>query len=105
MILLKVQRAIAIRSYRITDHGAEEMIADDLLEADVVAATENAELIEDYPNAFPFPACLLLGWVAPKTPLHLVWAYEAARDYAVLVTVYKPDPARWSADLRQRVKQ
>lgn len=105
MIVLQVQNAVAVRNYSITDHGAEEMIADDLLEADIVSATANAELIEDYPNAFPFPACLLLGWIAPTTPLHLVWAYEAARDYAVLITVYKPDPARWSADFRQRVKR
>ncbi len=83
----------------------EEMIADDLLESDIAMATAGAELVEDYPTAFPFPACLLLGWVAPDAPIHMVWAFDAATDYAVLVTVYRPDPARWSADFRQRVKR
>ncbi|MCC6805923.1 MAG: DUF4258 domain-containing protein [Deltaproteobacteria bacterium] len=59
MLLHKVQLAVAARAYRITDHGAEEMIADDLLEAELVAATATAEQIEDYPTAYPFPACLV----------------------------------------------
>jgi hypothetical protein len=104
MILEQVQKAIAQSHYRITDHGAEEMIADDLLEVELIAATQAGEVIEDYPGAFPYPACLVLGETAPSSPLHLVWAFDATRDYAVLVTVYRPDPARWSADYRKRVK-
>ena len=105
MILGQVQSAVAGGRYRVSDHAAEEMIADDLLEAEIVAATAGGELIEDYPRAFPFPACLVLGLAIPTEPLHLVWAFEAAKDYAVLVTVYRPDPARWSADFRKRVKR
>jgi hypothetical protein len=80
------------------------MIADDLLEIELLEATQGGEVIEDYPNAFPFPACLVLGHVTPSLPVHLVWAFDATRDYSVLVTVYCPDPSRWSDDFRKRVK-
>jgi len=34
-------------------------------------------------------------------PVHTVWAYNEESKWAVLVTVYRPDPARW-IDWRER---
>lgn len=42
---------------------------------------------------------LLLGWHAP---LHVVIAVDEQRQEERLVTVYEPDPALWSVDLRRR---
>lgn len=102
-ILDDIRAALAANRYRITQHGAEEMLADALVEADVKTATTGGELIEDYPKAFPLPACLVLGSVA-GSPVHAVWALDAGPCYAVLVTVYRPDPARWSPDFRTRTR-
>jgi hypothetical protein len=102
-ILDDIRAALAAGRYRITQHGAEEMLADALAEVDVKAATASGEMIEDYPTAFPLPACLVLG-LAAGGPVHAVWALDPGPCYAVLVTVYRPDPARWAPDFRTRTR-
>jgi hypothetical protein len=34
--------------------------------------------------------------------VHAVWAFDEGAGRAILVTVYRPDPARWSDDLKTR---
>ena len=101
----QVQHAVSVGRYFITGHGSDEMDDDDLSEAEVIAATLTGEVIEDYPMAFPHPACLVLGRLNDDSAVHLVWAIDAQKGYAAIVTAYRPDPARWSADLKTRVKQ
>lgn len=101
----QVQAAVSVGRYFITGHGADEMDEDDLSEAEVIAATLAGEAIEDYPHAFPHPACLVLGTLNDDSPVHLVWAFDLGKGYAAIVTAYRPDPARWSADFRTRVKK
>jgi hypothetical protein len=103
-ILDDICDAIRVNRYRITEHASVEMENDDLAEPEVLAATAGGELIEDYPTSYPYPACLALGQLSDGGPLHVVWAFEASSGYAVLVTTYKPNPARWSADFRRRLK-
>jgi hypothetical protein len=103
-ILEEIQGAVREMRYYTTGHADAEMGEDDLDAANVLAATLHAEVIEDYPEAYPFPACLVLSWLSPAEPVHVVWAFDASRGYAAMVTTYRPDPARWSADFRKRVK-
>jgi hypothetical protein len=35
-------------------------------------------------------------------PVHSVWAYNESSDFCVLVTVYRPDPARWYDNYEKR---
>ena len=104
-ILNDIRTALRSGQYRVSLHAAEEMLADELSESQVLIATDSGEVIEDYPSAFPFPACLMLGHTPESVPIHAVWAFEAGACYAVLITVYKPEPARWTVDLRTRVKR
>jgi hypothetical protein len=103
-ILDDVQEAIRAGRALYTDHGIEEMQNDKLTKVEVAAITLVGEIIEDYPTAYPLPACLVLGFLDDGSPVHTVWAFANATKYASLVTVYRPDPARWSADFRKRVK-
>ena len=105
MNLELIQRAVMAGRYRFTDHGEEERDADDLTETEVLGGTADGKIIEDYPTALPMPACLVLGQLPDGAPLHTVWAYDAQNDYAVLITVYRPDPSRWSADFHVRVRR
>jgi hypothetical protein len=95
----------AIRSgrVRVTDHADEEAWADALTLDDVLSSVVNGELIEEYPTDVPYPSCLVFGPTATGSPVHSVWAYNADTGWAVLVTVYRPDPARW-VNWRQRRK-
>jgi uncharacterized protein DUF4258 len=104
-ILDDICTSLKSRLYRISGHAADEMLADGIDEPQLVHATSAGEIIEDYPEAFPFPACLVLGRTPEGSPIHAVWAFDSATCYAILVTVYRPEPARWTADLKTRVKQ
>jgi hypothetical protein len=104
-IIDELQRTIAAGQYRASEHARVEMKADELREPQVIAASLRGEVIEGYPTLCPCPACLLLGRLEDGSPLHVVWAFDGKTDYAVMVTAYRPDPERWSADFRKRVKR
>lgn len=53
------------------------------------------EIIEDYPDDKPYPSCLIYGNTFSQKPVHSVWAYNQENRWAVVITVYRPDPQRW----------
>jgi len=55
----------------------------------------HGEIIEDYPSDKPYPSCLMYGDSFAGEPIHSVWAYNHATQWAVLITVSRPDPERW----------
>jgi len=89
---------------RITDHADEEMLADQLSLDDVFASVLRGEIIEDYPDDRPYPSCLIFGRVPGGDPVHSVWAFNEETRWAVLITVYRPDPERW-VDWRHRRRE
>ena len=78
---------------RITDHADEEANADQVSVQKVFESVNAGEIIEQYPDDKPYPSCLIYG--EGDGPLHIVWAYNRDNRWAVLITVYKPDPERW----------
>jgi len=87
----------AIRNHRIriTDHADEEAQADRLSFDEVFISVFQGQVIEDYPDDKPFPSCLIYGDTFIGEPVHSVWAYNQENRWAVLITVYRPDPQRW----------
>jgi Domain of unknown function (DUF4258) len=82
-------------------HAVQRMFSRGLLTTDVVSILTSGAVIEDYPSDFPYPSCLLLGWVGGR-PVHVVAAQETVSGKCIVVTVYVPDPSRWSADFKVR---
>ena len=95
MDIQDIIRAIESLQYYITDHADEESQADRLSAGDVFQSVRNGEVIEDYPTDHPYPSCLIYGLSSEGMPIHSVWAYNEESQWAVLVTVYRPDPTRW----------
>ena len=87
--------AIENNRIRITDHADEEAQSDDLSFDEIVASVFTGEIIENYPQDKPFPSCLVLGQNNKDEPIHSVWAFNRDNNWAVLITVYRPDPDRW----------
>lgn len=89
-------------------HAFIEMRLDRLTEGDIYRAGLEGELLEDYPDRPEGHTLLLLGYVGPEHPIHLVVCCEAfERDWSkplVLVTVYVPEPPGWS-DERTRARK
>lgn len=101
MNLLLIVDAIRSHRVRVTDHADEEANADRLTLDEVYSSVRRGEVIESYPSDTPYPSCLVFGMNHSKEPVHSVWAYNQVNGWAVLITVYRPDPARW-IDWRQR---
>lgn len=87
--------AIRKNRIRITDHADEEAQSDHLSFDEIYVSVFNGEIIEDYPEDWPFPSCLIYGDTLSGDPVHSVWAYNEENKFAVLITVYRPDPKRW----------
>ncbi|MBQ9459779.1 MAG: DUF4258 domain-containing protein [Oscillospiraceae bacterium] len=87
-----------------SEHIALRMLRRGISKAQVVAAIKSGAVIEDYPDAYPYPACLILGKDAEGTPLHVCCGIGAGNVW--MITAYRPDADEWEDDLRTRkVKQ
>ncbi|MBI4552884.1 MAG: DUF4258 domain-containing protein [Candidatus Latescibacteria bacterium] len=95
MDLADIINAIHADRIRITDHADEEAQADQLTLNEIFYSVQHGEIIEDYPTDHPYPSCLIYGPASTDEPIHSVWAYNRQNQWAVLITVYRPDPSRW----------
>jgi hypothetical protein len=104
---MDIERVIdAIRHHRvrITDHADDEAADDGLTFDEIYCSVLHGEVIEAYSNDRPYPSCLILGRNFSGEPIHSVWAYNSENQWAVLITVYRPDPDRW-LEWKVRVKR
>ncbi len=58
--------------YRYTDHGADQQLVRGVADQELEEAIASGEIIEDYPENYKGPACLILGWTLRGRPLHIV---------------------------------
>ena len=87
--------AIRRNQIRITHHADEEAHLDHLSYDEIYVSVFNGEVIENYPDDKPYPSCLIYGKTFGQEPVHNVWAFNQENMWAVLITVYRPDPVRW----------
>lgn len=104
-LLTTILSLVAQGKVLISAHGYDELAEDDILATEIVGGVATGEIIEEYPAYFKGPCVLLLQRDNSGEPVHALWGIPAGRDCpAVLVTAYRPDPARWSDDFRTRRK-
>ena len=96
-----VVECVLDRRRHVSAHALAEAEADRLSLQEIELATCTGECIEDYSDDPRGPSCLVLGRVGGRA-VHAVWGYDAQSRRAILITVYLPDPQRWSDDLRRR---
>jgi hypothetical protein len=97
-----VVESVADGRVRVSTHALREAEADSLTLDQVEVATLGGDCIEDYPEDPRGPSCLVLGRLSDGTALHAVWGFDGPTRQAILITVYLPDPQRWSGDFRRR---
>jgi len=82
-------------------HALQRMAERNITRGDVESVLESGEVVESYPDDFPYPSKLLLGWQGVQ-PIHLVVAENSDDNELIVVTAYIPDLIRWEADFKRR---
>jgi uncharacterized protein DUF4258 len=98
-----VKALVELGKVRISEHGYDELAADNILVADVLEGVASGFVVEDYPEFAKGPSVLTLQRDASGSPIHVLWGIPRGKtEPAAVVTAYRPDPARWSDDFARR---
>jgi hypothetical protein len=84
-------------------HVLERLVVRSIPREAVIQVLESGDCIEDYPDDFPFPSALFLGWYGNR-PLHIVAALNETVPKAYIITAYEPDLEHFEPDYRTRRK-
>ena len=69
--------------------------------SDVVNCILSGEIIEQYPNDYPFPSCLIFGYAINNKILHVVVGNDNNK-VIYMITAYYPDNIKFNDDLKTR---
>ena len=75
-------------------HALSRMAQRGFEPVDIHYVLDNGIKIEQYPDDFPYPSCLVLSWVKGR-PVHVVAAFNEDACETIIITVYEPDPEIW----------
>lgn len=68
--------------------------------SDIKNCIATGHIIEQYPNDYPYPSCLVLGNAKSDKALHVVIGVGEGNLW--LITAYYPNPAKWNDDFSIR---
>lgn len=83
-----------------TDHVAKRFRQRGIRTSDIENAIKTGEIIEEYPNDYPYPSCLILGLSVKNQLIHLVCG--VGEDFLYIITTYFPDPNKWEEGFKIR---
>lgn len=81
-------------------HCLERMQERDISIDDVGSCIQLGEVIENYPDDFPHPSCLIFGYTIGKKVLHVVTGTDGNLLY--IITAYYPNINKFMEDLKTR---
>lgn len=84
-------------------HCLERMLERDISINDVESCLQTGEIIEDYPNDFAHPSCLIWGYTKESKILHIV--IGSNNDTIFFITAYYPSTDKFETDLKTRKGQ
>ena len=58
------------------------------------------KLIEEYPDDYPYPSCLILGMTVKRRRIHVV--VGVGEDSLWLITAYEPNSEQWDSEYKIR---
>ena len=67
-------------------------------------ALVQCKTIEEYPDDYPLPSCLVLGYTRLRKPIHAVVAIDEGEPMLWVITVYEPDLSEWEEGVEKRTK-
>jgi len=83
------------------DHAIIRMLERGIIKNEVMEVIRQGEIIEEYKDDYPYPNVLMFKMVNNK-PLHVVVASNSKENQTIIVTVYRPDTAKFEPDFKTR---
>lgn len=87
--------------FRITRHCQRRCDSREISIEDIQNVINEGEVIETYPNDYPYPSCLILGYIANHMPLYVLCALGSIVH---IITVHWLDPEKWLDPKTRREK-
>lgn len=82
-------------------HAVQRMFERNVSVRNVSQALRSGDVVEDYSSEMPEPSRLVLGFQG-KRPFHVVTSENVEGNETTIITVYLPDPRKWTKDFRSR---
>lgn len=86
-----------------TLHAAKRLEQRGIFLQDVIDCIMTGEIIEQYPDDYPYPSCLTLGNLNTSKPLHTVVGTNGYQLW--IITAYYPSSEKWLDDLKTRKEE
>ena len=83
-----------------TEHAAERFHQRGIKISDIRNAVNFGEIIEQYPDDYPYPSCLILGKNSEGKNIHAVLSDEG--NMSRIITAYFSDENKWNEDYKIR---
>lgn len=98
--ILDLQKICTLENIEITMHAAKRLEQRGISIDDIISCIKSGEIIEQYPDDYPFPSCLILGASTNQLLIHVVVGSNLKTLW--IVTAYYPDPGKWDDTLKIR---
>ena len=95
-----VKQMCQSKMLRWTNHILVRLLQRGISLDDVERTLLSGEIIEQYPDDYPYPSCLILGVPDAKRHMHIVCGVSDVELW--LITAYYPDGEEWESDLITR---
>lgn len=96
----KLQEYYAQDRIIISLHAQERLRQRGIKQKDIKHCIMTGEIIEQYPNDFPFPSCLVFGYTISNKILHVVASDEGT--VSRIITAYFPNNEKFEDDFKTR---
>lgn len=87
-------------SIEVTQHILMRFQQRNISYEEIKEAIYNGEIIEEYPNDYPYPSCLILGITLKNRVLHVVVGIGESKLW--FITAYEPETGQWDSGYRVR---
>ncbi len=84
----------------VTEHASERFRQRGIRISDIRRAVNFGEIIEQYPEDYPYPSCLVCGKNKSDKIIHAVLSDEGTSSR--IITAYFPDADKWSENFKMR---
>ena len=84
----------------ISIHAQERLRQRGIKQKDIKNCIMTGEIIEQYPDDFPFQSCLIYGYTADNKVMHVVASDEGT--ISRIITAYFPNKEKFMEDLKTR---